>query len=176
MWNEIKFLPSLIMETSSDLKPFEITPSSLEHQLPEKTDYRYEKTYATFVKWQKETNETTSFDENTLLAYLNELSKTLKCSSLWCMYSMLKRTIYRHHNVDISLYSRLSAFLKEKSMGYESKKCKVFSADEIQRFLTEAPDEDYLAMKVTDRRTFEIEISFHFLIHSFFRRQYWSSE
>lgn len=167
MWNEIKFLPSLIMETSSDIKPFEITSSSLEHQLPEKTDNRYEKTYATFVKWQKETNETTtSFDENTLLAYLNELSKTLKCSSLWSMYSMLKRTIYHHNNVDISSYSRLSAFLKEKSIGYESKKWKVFSADEIQRFLTEAPDEHYLAMKVVESRLKNIRnLNFFFIFN-----------
>lgn len=61
---------------------------------------------------------------------------------------MLKSTLLHYNNVDISPYSRLTAFLKEKSVGFESKKFKVFSAEEINRFLAEAQDEHYLAMKV----------------------------
>lgn len=126
------------MELSTSVQP----PS-------DRSDYRYQKTYESFVKWLEVTNNgTLSLDETVMFTYFNELSKTLKCSSLWSMYSQLKKMILHHNNIDISSYNRLKLFLKEKSIGYESKKCKVFSADEIQRFLTEAPDEEYLAMKV----------------------------
>lgn len=138
-------------------------------QLPDKTDIRYQKTYHSFIKWQ-ELNGITSFDEEVLLVYFNEVSKTLKCSSLWCMYSMLKRTLGRNNNVDITSYNRLLEFLKEKSVGFESKKAKIFTAEEIHRFMTEAPDEHYLAMKVIGRNQFpdQLLIVFHY-------RPYWCS-
>lgn len=133
------------MESSANLAPCDVAPLDA---LPHKTDYRYQKTYETFIKW-KEANGISSFDEDVLLTYFDENSKTLKCSSLWSMYSMLKKTLGRYNNVDISTNKRLLAFLKEKSIGYDRKKCKVFTAEEISRFLQTAPDDDYLAMKVS---------------------------
>lgn len=132
------------MANSANLASFDVAQIDAQ---PHKTDYRYQKTYETFIKW-KESNGISSFDEDVLLTYFDESSKTLKSSSLWSMYSMLKKTLGRYNNVDISKNKRLLAFLKEKSIGYDRKKCKVFSLEEISRFLLDAPDDDYLAMKV----------------------------
>lgn len=127
-----------------DLPPLVETQSNSK---PERTQQRYMNCYQTFLKWQK-SNRITAFDEDVLLNYFNEASKTYKSSTLMSMYSMLKDTLNRHHNIDISTNCRLLTFLREKFEGFESKKFKVFTAEEINKFLVEAPDEHYLAMKV----------------------------
>ncbi|XP_037051840.1 uncharacterized protein LOC119085530 [Bradysia coprophila] len=132
------------MESSANLASFNVP--KLGAQKLNKNDYRYQKVYDTFIKW-KESNGISSFDEDVLLTYFDELAKTLKSSSLWHMYSLLKRTLGIYNKVDMSTYKRLLGFLKEKSIGFDRKRGKVFSAEEISRFLMEAPDDDYLAMK-----------------------------
>lgn len=136
------------MDSTADLPTLEV---ALLDTLPNKTDKRYKNSYDAFIKWQ-ESKGITSFDEDVVLDYFNEASKVYKSSSLWSMYSMLNSTLSRNNNIDISTNSRLMAFLKEKAVGFESKKCKVFSAAEIEKFLVEAPDEHYLAMKVHTRQ------------------------
>lgn len=115
----------------------------------DKMTSKYKSCYDAFVKWQ-ETNGITSFDEDVLLAYFTEAAKTYKSSTLWCTFAKLKSTIFRNNNVDISGYSQVIAFLKERAVGFESKKFKMFTTEEVNRFLVEAPDEHYLAMKVRE--------------------------
>jgi hypothetical protein len=45
-------------------------------------------------------------------------------------------------------YGQLIAFLKRQAEGYKSKKSKVFSKNEIARFLKEASDDNFLFTKV----------------------------
>lgn len=52
-------------------------------------------------------------------------------------------------NIDISNYKNLIDFVKSKNKGIVPKKSNVFSKDEINRFLTEAPDKKYLLMKAS---------------------------
>jgi hypothetical protein len=40
--------------------------------------------------------------------------------------------------------------MKRQSAGYQCKKSKVFSKDQIYKFINEAPDETYLMMKVNN--------------------------
>ncbi|XP_024889909.1 uncharacterized protein LOC112466187 [Temnothorax curvispinosus] len=115
--------------------------------LSTKSKSRYETTYLTFMNWRKEKN-INSFSENVLLAYISKLSKKTKPSTLWSQYSMLKSTLITKHNVNIHSYSKLTAFLKRKSNGFKSKKSKVFTSNEIRKFLNEVPDDQYLATKV----------------------------
>ncbi|XP_063922982.1 uncharacterized protein LOC135137290 [Zophobas morio] len=60
----------------------------------------------------------------------------------------LKATININENIFIKQYSKLVSFLKKKSVGYRAKKSKVLTRDDVQRFLGEADDENYLLMKV----------------------------
>lgn len=161
-----------IMDSTADLPSLEATQIDT---ISIKTHSRYNSFYDTFIKWQ-ESNGISLFDEDVLLAYFNESSEKHVSSTLWSRYSMLKSTLLRNNNVDISNYSRLLAFLKEKQIGFERKKSKVLSAEEIYRFLVEAPDEHYLMMKV-HTITKHLFICLHFSNHflHYFRR-YWCSE
>lgn len=115
--------------------------------LPEKSKSQYERAYKLFQDWRQE-NQTNSFSENVLLAYFQNLSKKMKPSSLWAIYSMLRTTINLKNNVDISKYPKLCAFLKRKSDGYRPKKSKILTPQQIREFLSSAPDEEYLFTKV----------------------------
>lgn len=112
----------------------------------DQTHSRYNSSYDTFVKWQI-TNGFTSFDQDALVAYFADAAKTMDSSTISCTYIGLKYTILRNNNIDISTYCRLNALMKH---GIEGKKLKYFTTDEINRFLLEAPDEHYLAMKVRE--------------------------
>lgn len=115
--------------------------------LPDKSRKLYNTAYKTFMDWRSDKNAS-SFSENTLLAYFTELSKKYKSSTLWTQYSMLKSTLSINNSINIESYPKLRAFLKRKSEGYEAKKAKTFTADELNKFIQEAPDEIYLATKV----------------------------
>ena len=93
-------------------------------------------------------NKANSFSENVMLAYFSQATGVWKPPTLWSVYSMLKTVLSCQHNVDISKYERLLAFLKKNSVGYASKKSQVFTSEQIQTFLREAPDEIYLPAKV----------------------------
>lgn len=116
--------------------------------LPQKSKDRYEKTYISFCEWCKK-KKIEGFSENVLLIYFNEMAKGKLSSTLWSIYSMLKSTLVVKENVDISKYSRLIAFLKRKSVGYRAKKSKVLRREEMNKFLSEAPDDRYLLIKVS---------------------------
>lgn len=115
--------------------------------LPEKSREIYEKQYKKFKEWCAYKN-VENLNENVLLAYFYEKSKDFKASTLWSHYSMLKSKLIIENNLDISKFSKLTAFLKRKNDGYNPKKSKILDADQVQRFLTEASDEDHLLTKV----------------------------
>ena len=62
---------------------------------------------------------------------------------------MLRSTLLVHENVDVKLYPKLLVLLKRNSVGYRAKKkSKVLSEDDIARFINDATEDKYLAMKV----------------------------
>lgn len=115
--------------------------------LPEKSKIKYEKQYNFFMEWCEKKN-VTKYTEPVLMQYFTEKANIFKSSTLWTMFSMLRATMIIKLNVNIGNYKKLSTFLKKNAVGYESHKTKIFTGDEINRFLTEAPDEVYLLMKV----------------------------
>jgi len=82
------------------------------------------------------------------MAYFSEASSKYKPTTLWSMYSMLKKTVIVKHNVDFKNYCRLRAFLKTNADGHQSKQSLVFTPDEIHKFIVKAPNVSYLATKV----------------------------
>ena len=121
--------------------------TALSTLVPEKSKNLYETTYNNFETWVKE-KHVENFTEKVLLAYFLKLSTTLKPSTLWSKYSMLRTMIYLNRNVDISKFTNLIAFLKRKASGYQAKKSKVFTKLEIERFMKEADDKEFLLAKV----------------------------
>jgi integrase len=61
---------------------------------------------------------------------------------------MLKSTLRVKENVDISNYGKSQLYLKRQSEGYETKKSKILSQDDVSKFLTEAPGDTFLLIKV----------------------------
>lgn len=140
------------MEDASDeCTPPEIIEAAQETSLkllPEKSRRRYENAYDKFISWRRIKQIKSSFSENVMLAYFNEISQKIKPSTLWTQYSMLRNTIYINHNVDISNYLKLRAFLKRSSDGYRPKKAKILTSQQVNEFITRAPDEKFLFTKV----------------------------
>ena len=93
--------------------------------------------------------KTDLISESVLLAYFKTLSENYQPSTLWSQYSMLKSVIVNKRNVNIGNYLLLIAFLKRKSKGFQSAKAKVLDATEMERFSNEAPDDRWLATKVS---------------------------
>ena len=53
-----------------------------------------------------------------------------------------------YDNIDIRQYKKLVSFLKRNSDGYSAKKSKIFTREQVQAYLLEADDNDYLMKKV----------------------------
>ncbi|XP_043461530.1 uncharacterized protein LOC122498058 [Leptopilina heterotoma] len=83
-----------------------------------------------------------------MLAYLIELSEKYKPPTVWSTYSMLKSTLKNNDNVNIASFMKVTSFLKRNSDGYKSKKSKTLSPENVNMFLSEAPDDIFLATKV----------------------------
>ncbi len=120
----------------------------------DKTIERYRCGYETFMNWHK-SNGYTTFDEDVILAYLRNAAKTYTTNTLKWIHSMLKRTLFTYNDIDIRPYTGLNDFFKDHpNVRQERNKNKVFRFEEINRFLVEAPDEHYLAMKVRKKFKF----------------------
>ena len=135
--------------------------------LPPKSVNKYNSTYAAFRQWQTHHN-VTSLNENVLLVYFDHLADKFAPSTLWANYSMPKSTIQTKHNVDIGKYSNLTTFLKRKSNGLKSKKSPVFSAQNLRKFFTDAPDEQYLLYKVIGQLFKKIKKFNYIIVHFLF--------
>jgi hypothetical protein len=115
--------------------------------IPEKSRQFYNKEFRELEVWMKNKG-IQLVNEEVLLAYFLYLSEKLAPSSLWTKYSMVKTTLKIYKNIDISRYGKIVAFLKSKSRNYTSTKAKVLGRAEIEQFLQEASNEDYLLAKV----------------------------
>ncbi|KAJ8912123.1 hypothetical protein NQ315_013212, partial [Exocentrus adspersus] len=85
--------------------------------------------------------------QTVLLAYFSQISEEKKPSTLWATSSILRTMIELKLKKDISKYAKLLMFLKRQNVGFKSKKSSVFSRQNIDDFLAEAPEE-FLPIKV----------------------------
>ena len=156
--------------SKSDFSDDEFIPESIlaaaenavKESLPDKSRLIYQSRYEEFIIWKK-ANGTKSFDEKVFLAYFLNLSHKFKSSTLWSIFSMLKTICKMDNNIDIGNYKKLIAFIKKQHIGHVPKKAKIFTSTEIKKFITEAPDSTYLAIKVS--------ISFQFFILSLIKNK-----
>lgn len=117
------------------------------HLLPDKSKGRYLKELEKFRHWMKSKNVSTVTEE-VVVAYFNGLIGKYAPPSLWSTYSMLRSTLFIYEKVDISKFKTLFAIIKSKSKGYEPKKAKTFERKDVEKFMKDAPDEEFLLMKV----------------------------
>ncbi|KAF2883947.1 hypothetical protein ILUMI_22239 [Ignelater luminosus] len=99
------------------------------------------------MNWKKKRDVKTSFSENVVLTYFGDLPRKIAPNTLLTHYSMLKSTLYTNQNNYITNYGKLKAFLKRKSGGYNSRKSKTLTPEEIKTFIKGAPNDQYLLVK-----------------------------
>ncbi|CAG5109262.1 Protein of unknown function [Cotesia congregata] len=93
-------------------------------------------------------NRINLINEDVLLVYFKDLFKTLAPSTIWSRWSMLRTMISINQSIEIRNYSRLKTLIKNNAKSHRQKKSKVFSWNEIKKFIDEAPDNGYLIEKV----------------------------
>lgn len=125
----------------------DIADEAIARLIPEKSKDRYLLVYKQFVAW-RHARQITEMTERTFLAYFGAMSKDKSPTTLWSIYSMLKKTLRVKENFDMRQYSSLVDLLKVLSKGFHSKKAKVLSPQDVDKFLNEAPNEVHLATKV----------------------------
>ncbi|EFA00061.2 hypothetical protein TcasGA2_TC002874 [Tribolium castaneum] len=117
------FVPELVIQEASE---------AINKVVPAKSKQLYEKEYSNFCEWRKQ-KDAKGVDERIILVYISERSKNAKSSSLWAYYSQLKKMLSVKENIDIR---------------HSPKKSKVFSFEEMEKFLDTASDDEYLLQKV----------------------------
>lgn len=139
------------MSDSEESLPSDIENSAqnvVSSLLPQKSKATYEMTFNRYEEWCIKKKVKNITNEKVLLAYFEELAKNRKSSSLWSYYSMLRSVLSIKKNIDISKYIHLVAFLKRKSEGYRAKKSRIFTKEDIAKFLLDADDKQFLMIKV----------------------------
>lgn len=84
--------------------------------IPAKSKALYELAYKKFNEWLQ-SKKTKSVGEKVLLAFYNEKSKTLKASTLWTLFSMLKCMINPRCNENIGEFGCIPETTKRESRG-----------------------------------------------------------
>ncbi|KAJ6641549.1 hypothetical protein Bhyg_06488 [Pseudolycoriella hygida] len=158
--NHIQSVQNFVQSTSSTIIKTEAhsnPPSDCESDvevltekplLPESSKALYEKTYTNFKNWCAD-KKVTTINETVLLEYFSTELVNFKSSTAWSHYSMLRATLQIYDNIFISDYANLKALLKKKKEGYLARKSEVFTKDQFIKFIKEAPDCDYLCIKVS---------------------------
>lgn len=138
-----------ISESEVPLETFASTDS-----FPAKSRERYERLYQHFVEWcrQKSIND---YTEDVLIEYFKELVAQNR-RGLWALFSMLKCCILIHNNIDISQYPKLLDYLKSQSVHAQPKKSRALTEDQINLFIDQADDREFLLMKVMCFKHFEV--------------------
>ncbi|KAJ3650167.1 hypothetical protein Zmor_011163 [Zophobas morio] len=126
------------------VEEFEVAQRKL---IPHKSKEFYTREYDKFCEWRCSKN-VTNCDEKFVMAYLSQMSKVYKPSSLWCTYSKLKKMLKIKENVDISKFLLVTEYMKSNSVGDEAKKSWVLQRKEIEEFMLKAPDLTYLLVKI----------------------------
>lgn len=64
---------------------------------------------------------------------------------------MLRTMVNNEKNVGILKNDKLKAYIKQINIGYRPKKAKVFTPMDLKKFFLQAPDEEYLTVKVKNK-------------------------
>ncbi|KAJ8918203.1 hypothetical protein NQ315_014070 [Exocentrus adspersus] len=118
--------------------------------LPAKSKRVYVKEMVEFDNWRKKRGlGEGAITEEVLLAYFFNVEKT------FCCLFNVDEIFYAEINaesIDISKYGKLTSYLKVGSRKYKTKKAKILERNQIEGFLKNAPDVEYLQVKIGNTR------------------------
>lgn len=110
--------------------------------LPPTSKRQYIAAYNDFKQWRSK-KKITSFSEDVIFIYFNEISSKYAASTLWAQYSMLRATISALDSIYISAYKKVLAFLNHQNATHQQKKSKDFTIEQVKNFVGQAPNEKY---------------------------------
>ncbi|XP_044578608.1 uncharacterized protein LOC123261158 [Cotesia glomerata] len=117
--------------------------------LPKKSADRYMQNYNAYKNWkEKNKNSLSTSEENNLIVYFKDLKKRLSPLTLWSVWSMLKKTLNTNDDIQINNFLNLKSMIKRNAKGHRPKKSFILTWEQIKKFIDEAPDSEYLAVKV----------------------------
>ena len=109
---------------------------------PLKSSKKYNDRWNEFMNFSN-INQDNEPNEESFLTYFDNLKhqKNLASSTMWSIYSMLNHKMQMVYGQKLQKYPRLTALLKSYEANYVRKTAKVFSKEDFNRFLKDAPDE-----------------------------------
>lgn len=116
--------------------------------IPFKSGGKYMQCYKHFTNWQEQNNIRT-FDEDALLAYFNDLSKTSSANALWNRWFMISSVFDLQHGIDTNTYHKVKKLIIDKALNYNNTNTKALTLSGILKFIDKAQDFQYLAVKVS---------------------------
>ncbi|KAJ8685968.1 hypothetical protein QAD02_021761 [Eretmocerus hayati] len=117
--------------------------------LPLRSKKLYTQRYNKYKKWCVDNKIPTYINEDVMLMYMDYLFTKEKfiSSTLWAVYSMIKSCINAYDSVDISNYSAVRRYIKNKHRGHKPKKAKTFSIENVHTFISTAKEPEHLLTK-----------------------------
>ena len=111
-----------------------------------KTKSAQERAYTIYSQWKEKNGVTTS--ERSLLNYFFQFYREkYSPTTIGTHFAKLKRSVKKYECIDISRYFILYASVIK--LEYQSKKSRVFTTEQLKKFLQEAPENRFLLHKVT---------------------------
>jgi len=102
--------------------------------IPTKSKDKYEQTYTKFVFWLTSHQGTIQYiSQNILIPYFQELSQKKKPTTLWSIFSMLKKMLSIKHGVDIGKMPLLKDYLKKIKWKYKEKEIQYIHFRRIEK-------------------------------------------
>lgn len=143
---------------SNDLEFEDCTPPKLKEQInkesermiPSTSKKEYDRIYNDFKKYLV-AQKTTKISSSTVFGYFTYLAteKIFVYSTLWKNYSALKAELKIHENFDISKFDKIVPYICSFKKGYVAKKSLIFEQDQIDKFMSDAPNSEYLLHKIS---------------------------
>lgn len=117
---------------------------------PVESKKRYEDHWKKFVEYSGMDSNMREPLEEDFLQYFDHLKrvKEYAASTMWSVYSMLNKTYQLKYGKKMQSFPRLQFLLKSFEKGYIRKTANVFTKNEIENFLNDAPNTgEYIHMK-----------------------------
>ena len=119
--------------------------------IPHSSKTIYEKWFSKYEDFLSSHNLSPSnTTSNIFISFFKTLSTSYAASTLWTIFSCLKCILSIRYNVDVddTKFHETKSFLKQLSSTHLAKKSKVFTREEVETFLINAPTDIYLLHKL----------------------------
>lgn len=99
--------------------------------------------YARYSKLYEDSRKGAPHSESLLLSILAKQSETLAATTLWTMYSLVKKYLLLECQFDIGRSERITNFLRTISRFHKKKQAPAFTRDQLFEYLKTAPNVGY---------------------------------